>query len=73
MPGDAGAPKTWGVVIHATTNNVKSGGKDDYQLLGEVDLAQQHYLADVKPYPSAFYKVVVEAPNNSVNQWMIIK
>ena len=56
-----------------TTNTIKSGGKDDYQLLGEVDLSQQHYLADVKKYPSAFYKVVVEAPNNSVNQWIIIK
>lgn len=57
----------------ATTNEVKTGGKDSYKLLGEVDLTQQHYLADVKNYPSAFYKVVVEAPQNSVNKWIIIK
>jgi len=56
-----------------TTNNVKTGGKDTYKLLGEVDLTQQHYLADLKDYPSNFYKVVVEAPANSVNKWIIIK
>lgn len=57
----------------ATTNDVKTGGKDSYKLLGEVDLTQQHYLGDVKNYPSAFYKVVVEAPQNSINKWIIIK
>ncbi|TWR29179.1 alkaline phosphatase family protein [Mucilaginibacter pallidiroseus] len=57
----------------ATTNNFKTGGKDDYHLLGEVDLSQQHYLADVKAYPSKFYKVVLQAPLNSLNKWVIIK
>jgi hypothetical protein len=57
----------------ATTNDIKTGGKDTYTLLGEVDLMQQHFLADVKNYPSAFYKVVIEAPHNTVNKWIIIK
>jgi len=57
----------------ALTNQFKTGGKDDYIQLGEVDLAQQHYLADVKKYPSAFYKIVVEAPENSVNMWLNVK
>ena len=57
----------------ATTNHLKTGGKDTYQLVGEVDLIQQHYLADVKNYPSEFYKVVIEAPHNTVNKWIIIK
>jgi hypothetical protein len=54
----------------ATTNDFKTGGKDTYKLLGEVDLTQQHYQADVRNFPSAFYKLVVEAPENSVNKWI---
>jgi hypothetical protein len=57
----------------ATTNNFKTGGKDKYKLLGEVDLAQQHYLADVKNDPSSYYKIVIEAPENSVNRWIVLK
>lgn len=54
----------------ATTNNFKTGGKDSYKLLGTVDLSQQHFQADVKDYPSEFYKLVVEAPENTVNRWI---
>jgi hypothetical protein len=57
----------------ATTNNVKTGGKDTYKLLGEVDLTQQHFLGDVKNDASVFYKVVVEGPENSVNKWVNVK
>jgi predicted AlkP superfamily pyrophosphatase or phosphodiesterase len=57
----------------ATTNNVKTGGKDTYKLLGEVDLTQQHFLGDLKNDASAFYKVVVEGPENSVNKWVNVK
>lgn len=56
-----------------TTNNFKTGGKDSYTLAGEADLTQQHYLADVKSYPPGFYKLVVEAPENSVNKWISVK
>jgi predicted AlkP superfamily pyrophosphatase or phosphodiesterase len=56
-----------------TTNEYKTGGKDTYQLVGETDLIQQHYLADVKKYPSGFYKIVVEAAENTVNKWITVK
>lgn len=65
----AGKAKIW----LATTNDFKTGGKDTYHLLAEVDLTQQHYLADLKNYPSAFYKVIVEGADNSVNRWVILK
>ncbi|TCD01355.1 alkaline phosphatase family protein [Pedobacter psychroterrae] len=55
-----------------TTNHFKTGGKDAYQLLGEVDLKQGHFLADVKQFPSSFYKVVLEAPDNTLNGWVIV-
>ncbi|MGQ7857156.1 alkaline phosphatase family protein [Pedobacter sp. WC2501] len=57
----------------ATTNAFKTGGKDEYHLLGEVDVNQQHYLADLKNYPSSFYKLVVEAPDNMLNKWINVK
>ncbi|MXV15304.1 alkaline phosphatase family protein [Hufsiella ginkgonis] len=56
-----------------TTNNFKTGEKDTYHLLGEVDVAQQHYFANVTGYPSEFYKLIVEAPANSVNKWISLK
>ncbi|SFA53383.1 Type I phosphodiesterase / nucleotide pyrophosphatase [Pedobacter suwonensis] len=57
----------------ATTNAFKTGGKDDYHLLGEVDVNQQHYLADLNNYPSPYYKLVVEAPDNTLNKWISVK
>ncbi|RZK79327.1 MAG: alkaline phosphatase family protein, partial [Pedobacter sp.] len=54
------------------TNNFKTGGKDDYELLGEVDVAQKHALINVEKYPSDFYKVVLEAPSNTVNKWIVL-
>lgn len=55
-----------------TTNHFKTGGKDTYRLLGEADLKQGHFLADVKQYPSSFYKIVLQAPDNTLNTWVII-
>ncbi len=54
----------------ATTNNFKTGGQDTYHLVGEADLSQEHFLADVKQYPSSFYKVVLEAADNTLNRWV---
>jgi len=57
----------------STTNNFKTGTPDDYKLLGEVDISQQYYLADLSQYPSDFYKIVLEAPNNMLNKWITVK
>jgi len=55
-----------------TTNNFKSGGKDEYQLLTEVPVSQGHVLLDVKKHPSSFYKIVLEAPDNTLNKWIFL-
>lgn len=61
------------VKIYVTpTNNFKTGGVDDYKLMGEYPVAQRHALLNVKDLPSGFYKVVLEAPDNTVNKWLII-
>lgn len=60
-------------VYLTTTNNFKTGGKDEYVLLGEVNVAQKHAFFNIEKYPSDFYKIVLEAPENTVNKWIILK
>jgi predicted AlkP superfamily pyrophosphatase or phosphodiesterase len=55
-----------------TTNNYKTGGKDNYQLLAEVPLTQKHAFVNVEKYPAAFYKIVLEAPDNTINKWIVL-
>ncbi|UCJ07554.1 alkaline phosphatase family protein [Chitinophaga pendula] len=55
----------------ATTNQFKTGGKDEYRLMGEVPLQQQQATVNVKELPSGFYKIVLEGPANSVNRWIV--
>ncbi|BAU52663.1 alkaline phosphatase family protein [Mucilaginibacter gotjawali] len=56
----------------ASTNNFKDGNPDNYQMLAEVPVADQHALVSVKNLPSNFYKVYIGAPYNSVNRWFVI-
>ena len=57
----------------ATTNNFKTGKKDDYHLMKEVPVQNGSASIDVKQYPSAFYKVVLEMPYNVLNMWVLVK
>jgi arylsulfatase A-like enzyme len=65
---DKGTIKVW----LTTTNNYKTGGTDKYQKLTEVPVINRHVLVDLKNYPSSFYKIVLEAPNNMVNKWVLL-
>ena len=56
-----------------TTNNFKTGGKDEYKLLAEVPAAQQSAIFGIGSTPSAFYKIVLEGPYNTVNRWVLVK
>jgi hypothetical protein len=56
----------------AATNNFKDGNPDNYQLLAEVPVTDEHSLVSVKNMPSNFYKVYIEAPYNTVNRWLVI-
>ncbi|KQB99041.1 alkaline phosphatase family protein [Pedobacter sp. Hv1] len=64
-----GTVKIWA----ATTNNVKTGGKDNYTLMAELPIATKHAFIDLKKYPSSFYKIVLEAPYNTINKWIVIE
>lgn len=56
----------------STTNHFKSGGTDDYQLLGQVPLNQENITIDIDKIPSTFYKVVLEGPHNYLNRWIVL-
>lgn len=56
-----------------TTNNFKTGGKDVYKQVGTAPLASQSTVIDVSKTPSEFYKIVIEAPHNMLNRWIITK
>jgi predicted AlkP superfamily pyrophosphatase or phosphodiesterase len=56
-----------------TTDHFKTGGKDDYKLLAEVPVSQQSAVLGIGSTPSSFYKIVLEAPLNTVNRWVLVK
>lgn len=60
------------VKIWATpTNKFKTGGVDEYVLLGTVPLARQRAAFSRAAYPAAFYKIVLEGEHNTVNTWLM--
>lgn len=80
MPYDNEARLTWRVygkkvpvtVYAATTNDFKTGGKDEYVKVCELPAGATSYTVDLgKLPPSSFYKFVVVSPNNHVNRWLI--
>jgi hypothetical protein len=64
-----GSAKVW----LTTTNNFKTGGKDDYKMVTEVPVSKQEAIIDVSKTPSSFYKIVIETPENILNKWIVVK
>ncbi len=54
----------------ADSNHYKTGGKDEYRLVKEVELANEKAELDLKAGTSNFYKIVIEAPHNFLNRWV---
>ena len=65
--GKKGEVKIWA----AAANNRKTGGKDEYMLLKKVSVKSKQATVDLKVFPSAFYKIVLEGENNLVNCWIM--
>ena len=61
-----------GKVWLTTTNNFKSGKKDEYKLLGEVQLDNEQATFNTKS-TNDFYKIVLETPFNTINRWIAEK
>lgn len=56
-----------------TTNHFKTGGRDEYQLVGTAPVEKGAALIDVTKIPSGFYKIVIEFPYNFLNRWIVVK
>jgi hypothetical protein len=57
----------------STTNNFRSGGKDDYMLMRRVPVANGQAVIDESKFPSDFYKIAIEMPFNILNRWVMEK
>ena len=57
----------------ASTNNFRTGGKDQYHFITELPVASGAIRLGVKEFPSDFYKIVIELPHNFLNRWVIVK
>jgi hypothetical protein len=68
-PQSKGAAKIW----VATTNNFKTGGKDEYKLMDNVKIENGKAIVDVSSSPSSIYKIVLDTPDNMLNRWVIKK
>jgi len=59
-----------GKVWVSTTNNYKTGGKDVYEMIEEVDLSEESYSFSLENSSSEFYKIVLETPSGYLNNWI---
>ena len=57
----------------ATTNQFKEGGRDEYALAATVPLSGQEAVIEVKDKLSSIYKIVIEAPENMLSRWVVVK
>lgn len=57
----------------STTNQFKTGGTDTYRLVAEVPVGQEQATIAVGGQPIEFAKIVLEAPYNTLNRWIVTK
>lgn len=55
----------------SNTNQFKEGGTDAYRLLREMPLKEGHAVIDISNEKTNFLKLVLEAPHNIINRWVI--
>lgn len=58
-------------IFVSTTNNYKTGGKDNYVLLHKAQLKDQKDSLDLPDSPTGFYKIVLQSKNNNYNYWVV--
>ncbi|WP_461103773.1 alkaline phosphatase family protein [Spirosoma koreense] len=64
-----GTVKVW----LSTTNHFEEGKRDDYHLMAEVPVKAESARIDVSKLPAGFFKIVLEAPHNCLNRWVVEK
>jgi hypothetical protein len=56
-------------ILITPTNRFKKGDKDDYMKMAEIPIKQQKFRASFTTQ-SAFIKVVIKTPDQSLNTWI---
>lgn len=63
--------KNTATIYMATSNQYKTGRKDEWIKIGEVKASKGEFSIDLSQYPSSkFYKFVVETPYNHLTRWL---
>ena len=65
-------PKGEVEIFVSTTNHFKEGKTDDYKLVGKTKVSAGTFTIDISQMKAKFYKILVKAPNNWVNQWVVL-
>ncbi len=60
------------IIRISTTNTFKTGGDDDYRQVKKVKLKKGKAIVAVNNPAGKFYKIVIEAPHNTLNRWVIV-
>jgi hypothetical protein len=55
------------------SNHFKTGGKDEYVLLGNIPARTQQATFKLAGQPAAFYKIVLAGDHNNSNYWIEVK
>ncbi|MDN5204935.1 alkaline phosphatase family protein [Fulvivirgaceae bacterium BMA10] len=58
-------------IFLTTTNHFKKGKSDNYQKVGTTLVKDGRFTLDVKNNPSDFYKILIKAPHNWLNVWVV--
>ena len=56
----------------STTNYFNTGKNDNYLLIKKVPVNAEKATIDVSQYNSAFFKIVLEMPHNTLNRWVVL-
>ena len=57
----------------SNTNEAKTGGTDEYRLVAEVPVGAEQATIPMPGVPEAFTKLVLQAPYNTLNRWIVTK
>jgi hypothetical protein len=57
-------------ILLSKTNNFREGGRDVYEVVGEVSLNENEFIISSIP-PSDFLKIVLKSEHNVLNTWLV--
>lgn len=59
-------------ILVSTTNRFEEGGSDHYQVIGKTNVSKGEFMFDFSQMKSKFYKILIKAPYNQQNIWLVL-